>query len=483
MNLADADITRLRFRVVDITTFPSSSGVADLRPQTSSDLAVTVDRPPCFTGKSTPTVRGTTLEQPPSQPNESGFNGSLSVDSITPATPLASGGTVNVRFLLGIQQTGAARFCIAAETLPATGFQIHCFIGSTEGMTRHSSQTFSNSTAIAIPGAGTSGPANLYPSNITVAGITNQVTRVTVTLKQLSHTFPDDVDVVLVGPTGVKFILISDAGGNPDWVGETYTLDDNGPTAFPDGSQAVSDWFKPSNYGTGDTFPPPAPAGPYLSPATAGLDRLAAFTGLDPNGTWSLYVFDDQGGDVGTMAGGWDLTITTSCMAPSGAVTSDFNGDCSGDLAVYRPSTGHWFVRNQPAVQFGDPNDIPTAGDYNGDGFEDVAVFRPSTGQWFVRNQFTVQFGDRGDVPVPGDFNGDGLTDVAVYRPSTGDWFVRNQFSVNFGGPGGYVPVVGDYNGDGTDDVAVYQPVDGDVVREESVRPAVRRPRRPADAG
>ena len=108
-------------------------------------------------------------------------------------------------------------------------------------------------------------------------------------------------------------------------------------------------------------------------------------------------------------------------------------------------------------MQFGDPSDVPVAGDYNGDGVEDIAVFRPSTGTWFVRNMFTAQFGDPGDVPVPGDFNGDGVTDVAVYRPSTGDWFVRNQFNVNFGGAGGYVPVVGDYNGDGTDDIAVFQ--------------------------
>ena len=138
-------------------------------------------------------------------------------------------------------------------------------------------------------------------------------------------------------------------------------------------------------------------------------------------------------------------------------IRSDFNGDGAADIAVYRPSTGHWFIRNQGAVQFGDPGDIPVPGDYNGDGVEDIAVFRPSTSQWFVRNQFAVKWGERGDIPVPGDFDGDGVTDVGVYRPSTGDWYVRNQFSVDFGGPG-YVPVVGDYNGDGTDDVAIYRP-------------------------
>ena len=126
-------ITRLRFRIVDITTFPSISGVADLRPRTSSDVAVTVDRPPCFTGTSAPTVRGTTLEQPPSQPNGSGYAGTLSVGAVTLGTPLGSGASVDVRFLMGIQQTGAARFCVAAETLPASTAQIFCFIGHDRG--------------------------------------------------------------------------------------------------------------------------------------------------------------------------------------------------------------------------------------------------------------------------------------------------------------------------------------------------------------
>ena len=58
----------------------------------------------------------------------------------------------------------------------------------------------------------------------------------------------------------------------------------------------------------------PAPAAPYLTPATAGTDTLtSAFTGAaggDPNGTWSLYVVDDAAVDTGNIAGGWTLTLT-----------------------------------------------------------------------------------------------------------------------------------------------------------------------------
>jgi hypothetical protein len=85
--------------------------------------------------------------------------------------------------------------------------------------------------------------------------------------------------------------------------------------------------------------------------------------------------------------------------------------------------------------------DVPVPEDYNDDGVTDPAVYRPSTGQWFVRNQFTVAWGLPKDMPVPGDYSGDGAADVAVYRPSTGQWLVRNQFIVQWGRAGD-VPVV-----------------------------------------
>ena len=117
-NNTGGNVTRLRFRIIDITTFPAPSGIADLRPRTSTAVVVTVDRAPCGSGTSNITVQGTTLEQPPSQPNGSGFNGSLSAGTVTLATPLANGATLDVRFLLGIQQTGLFKFYINVEALP-----------------------------------------------------------------------------------------------------------------------------------------------------------------------------------------------------------------------------------------------------------------------------------------------------------------------------------------------------------------------------
>lgn len=117
-NNTGGNVTRLRFRIIDVTTFPAPSGIADLRPRTSTAVVVTVDRAPCGSGTSNVTVQGTTLEQPPAQPNGSGFNGSLSAGTITLATPLANGDSIDVRFLLGIQQTGTFKFYLNVEALP-----------------------------------------------------------------------------------------------------------------------------------------------------------------------------------------------------------------------------------------------------------------------------------------------------------------------------------------------------------------------------
>jgi CSLREA domain-containing protein len=115
-NNTGAPVTRLRFRVADITTFPAPSGIADLRPRTSTAVVVTVDRAPCGSGTSNVTVQGTTLEQPPSQPVGGGFNSSMSAGTITLATPLANGASVDVRFLFGIEQTGSFKVYLDAET-------------------------------------------------------------------------------------------------------------------------------------------------------------------------------------------------------------------------------------------------------------------------------------------------------------------------------------------------------------------------------
>jgi len=120
VNATGFPVTRLRFRIVDISTFSAPSGIADLRARTSTDVVVNGvnDESTCLgVAPCDVTVLGTTLEQPPAQNLGGGFNSSLSSDSVTLATPLAPGDSINVHFLLGIQQTGSFKFYINIELL------------------------------------------------------------------------------------------------------------------------------------------------------------------------------------------------------------------------------------------------------------------------------------------------------------------------------------------------------------------------------
>jgi subtilisin-like proprotein convertase family protein len=172
---------------------------------------------------------------------------------------------------------------------------------------------FSNSASIAIntlataPGVPTT--AVPYPSTINVSGLSGTTTKVTVRLDGLSHWRLNQLDMLLVSPTGAKFILFSDVGSDNFPASDVaVTLDDAAPSGIFSGAPILSTSYKPTDVNTGvDTFPSPAPAGPYLNGTLA-----AAFNGADPNGAWSLYVVDDTLGVAGAIYRGWNITVTTT---------------------------------------------------------------------------------------------------------------------------------------------------------------------------
>ncbi|HET6976889.1 MAG TPA: hypothetical protein VFI24_11230 [Pyrinomonadaceae bacterium] len=184
--------------------------------------------------------------------------------------------------------------------------------------------TFSNSGAIEISATNAGAepePAIPYSSDIDVIGLNGVVTGVSVTLNGLSHSSPDDLDMLLIGPSGQAFHFWSDVGGTNAVENVSLTIADTGDSPLPDSAALVDGTtYRPFNADTaGDEFPVPAQGGPYNEPASAGSATFASvFNGLTADqvsGTWNLFVTDDTDGNGGTIAGGWTLSITTGIPA------------------------------------------------------------------------------------------------------------------------------------------------------------------------
>lgn len=405
-NNTGGSVSRIRLRVADVRTFPAPSGIADMRPRTSTAVVVTVDRPACGAATSNVTVQGTTLEQPPSQPNGGGFNSSLSVGMVTLATPLAPGASIDVRLLFGLQQTGSAGVRVIAEALtdgndsfPDEGA---CLVSPSGG---EDLCGLSNGEDIAIPGTGTSGPGAPYPSEIEASYPPNStVTDVNVGIHGFTHTFPGDVDLLLVGPDGTtNSLILSDIGSGTDASGTNLTLDDEAANDVP--SPIASGTYRPTNAGTPDPFPAPAPA-------PSATVALSSFDGIDPTGTWSLYAVDDVGGDVGLISG-WSLDLEVA-------------GPCDGKMATIvgteNPETITGTPGNDVIVGQGGADTI------NGGGGDDRIC--GGSGDDLIRDQGGKDrvFGDAGNdtlVQAPTVDNGDLLNggpdvDEASYAARTG---------------------------------------------------------------
>ncbi len=247
------------------------------------------------------------------------------------------------------------------------------------------------------------------------------------------------------------------------------------------------------------------------------------------NGNFASVTINVSPGQVSQLRSGLWSAVITSASQTGGEIrgrfikrssASDFDGDGSNDLSLFRPSEGAWYLlngagfsastfgtatdqvvsadydgdgRTDTAVftnvgglgiwqirrsadagvsseQFGFATDVPTRGDFDGDGINDLAVFRPSTGVWYVKRSSNtgytiVRFGLAEDKPIPLDVDGDGRDDIAVYRPSTGIWYWIRSSDGETGaarfGLDGDVPVRGDFDGDGKSDVTVYRPSTG----------------------
>jgi hypothetical protein len=184
--------------------------------------------------------------------------------------------------------------------------------------------TFTNGCGITLVDAGvnTSIP---YPSNIVVSGLSGSISKVTLALNNATFANTTDQNFLLVGPAGQTFVFMSDAGSSVASTGVTLTFDDAAVNALPSSGSIATGTYRPTDYNTdSESYPAPAPAGPYNSPApTASATFASVYGGAAPNGTWSLYPVDDSGssGAAGTI-GSWSLTFTTTGDSPTTTTVS-----------------------------------------------------------------------------------------------------------------------------------------------------------------
>jgi subtilisin-like proprotein convertase family protein len=152
--------------------------------------------------------------------------------------------------------------------------------------------TRSNTATIAIPDSSSS-------SSTIVVSERGRIKDLDVTLVGLSHTFPDDLDIMLIGPTGAAVPLMSDVCGGADLSSVTIRFDDEGEETYNCAtSQRVRTQDDPNGTSSGNW--PVSPTG----------TKLAKFDGTRTNGQWTLAVIDDALADTGSIANGWQLHFT-----------------------------------------------------------------------------------------------------------------------------------------------------------------------------
>jgi subtilisin-like proprotein convertase family protein len=155
-----------------------------------------------------------------------------------------------------------------------------------------------------IPASGTAGPSEQYPLKRAVSGVDGVITDLNVRVPDLAHDNADDLDMLLVGPRGQRVSLMSDACG-PGPVARTLAFDDEALYAFPDeGDASCGPNGRPADYGVPERLPAPAPDRPYAT-------RLDAFDYTNPNGEWSLFIYDDASGGDGYVQRPFELEFQT----------------------------------------------------------------------------------------------------------------------------------------------------------------------------
>ena len=97
--------------------------------------------------------------------------------------------------------------------------------------------------------------ASPYPSIINVSGVGGTLIKATITLTNLSHFSPGDIDALLVAPNQLDTLFMAHAGGTFNLNHATLTFDDAASNSLPNNAQIFSGTNKPTAFLPVPSFP------------------------------------------------------------------------------------------------------------------------------------------------------------------------------------------------------------------------------------
>jgi subtilisin-like proprotein convertase family protein len=318
-----------------------------------------------------------------------------------------------------------------------------------------------------------------------------RVVDIQVTLGNLTHTFPADLDFLLVGPNGVAFEFWSDAGGNTD-INGNFTISDSGASPLPAFAGIAPGTYRPADYQEVENSSNwgLAPSIVINHPSPNGTTTFnSVFGGQFLEGTWSLYIRDDAPPDIGSL-GSWSITGTVAVIVKP----DDFNADGRSDI-LWQRSDGlpaMWQMNGSTITSLGGigpfgpfPSNpgpswhIKENGDFDGDHRSDI-LWQNDDGTpaiWFMNGLASQSTGAAGpfnpgpnwQIKATGDFNFDTKDDI-LFQNSDGTpaiWLMDGFNALSIGavgpfnpGPSWQIKATGDFNSDGRSDI-LWQNSDG----------------------
>ncbi|MCC7012785.1 MAG: proprotein convertase P-domain-containing protein [Planctomycetes bacterium] len=210
---------------------------------------------------------------------------------------------------LHAQVFGSTQAVPAPQFAVAPAYSTPGICGGLVSGTPGTTLSFSNAPALAIVDNAT------VSDSITVSGLGTSTFDVDLFVN-ITHTWGSDLDISLTSPLGTVVDVCSDNGGSFD---NTFA-----GTLFDDQSAN-----NPVTYVYTDLV-----AAPDLR---SEVSMNASFAGQNPNGTWTLSIFDDAGGDIGVLHN-WTLTVTDGTITvipdgPLGAPTTFTTGPVAYAIA------------------------------------------------------------------------------------------------------------------------------------------------------